>query len=144
MYHLSGFEFRCIFFFHKVCQSPVCHHDTLLLVEMLCIYCDVKHWIAGVLLPQRESSQIQRHSLVRHTQSFSSSPNWPICSQDRPDSLEQLASLGCIAPGALCSLEMTPVFGTCRFPVSIFLNQMPFLFFFDWTTFGRQSRRRDP
>lgn len=81
---------------------------------MLCIYSHVK-LIAGVLLPQRNIVQIQRHSLGRCTQSFSSSPNWPICSQDRLDSLEQLTSLVCRPPDALCSLEMAAVFGTCMF-----------------------------
>lgn len=50
-----------------------------------------------------------------HTHSFSSSSNRPICSRDGPASHEQPASLGCIAPDALCSLVMTPVFGTLHF-----------------------------
>lgn len=49
------------------------------------------------------------------THSFSSSSNRPICRRDGPASHEQPASLGCISPDALCSLVMTPVFGTLHF-----------------------------
>lgn len=48
-------------------------------------------------LASKTFSRAQRQSSGPHTHSSSSSSNWPICSLDRPESLEQPASSACIA-----------------------------------------------
>lgn len=48
-------------------------------------------------LASKTFSQAQRQSSGPRTHSFSSSSNWPICSWDKPESLEQAATSACIA-----------------------------------------------